>query len=492
MIPQESGISRELTVTDVGAGDLLLEKGDKPREGEAKSDAAGADPRPAAQPPGQPATISCPTCGDSLAASEILWVSRHPELLGDPILGSQEPSRFRPSRFNAAGEAIDAGDLPCHLLACPRCHGIIARPLISGPSVPVDTAARPGSIVHGNTNALSEYLQLVERIRSFLDDAGPQWSGEWSGVAVEYASFCREASERASRCLALLQRGLRSEALHVAECAPSLFAIMPALSVAQFKRWSRTCAVARAPTPPELPDSAAKILEAARDSEQQLGSWLTKHRILALTGAPLPERLGVARALAERDPDNPCWPQCIVELETVLLREIGGRVSRAVEEDDGSALEAIASELSSAAWLAPVAGELRLGVESSLKKHRRTVAFAPMRSTFLQIMAAYNARSYYECASLLSSWNADVDARRIELDPEIWQQLRPVVEWLSDESYSRNASRRLESIQPIVRAHQKLFHRQFATHFALRIGLVIAVLTAVAVAVFLTLSYLSR
>jgi hypothetical protein len=332
----------------------------------------------------------------------------------------------------------------------------------------------------------------VQRIRSFLDDADPQWSGEWSGVAAEYASFCREASERAARCIGLLKRGLRSEALHAAECPPSLFAIMPALSVAQFKRWSRICAVARAPTPPELPDSAAKTLEAARDSEQQLGSWLTKHRILALTGAPLPERLGVARALVERDPDNPCWPQCIVELETALLREIGGKVRRAVEEDDGSALEAIASELSSAAWLAPSAGELRLDVESSLKKYRRTVAFAPMRGPFLQIMAAYNARSYYECVSLVSSWNADVDARRIQLDPEIWRQLRPVVEWLSDESYRRNASRRLESIQPIVRAHQKLFQRQFAANYALRVGLVIAVLTVVAVAVFLILSYLSR
>ena len=75
-------------------------------------------------------TITCPHCWHRFAPDKVLWVSQHAELLGDPIVGPEAQSRFRPSRFNALGEAIDARDMPCQLLACPRCHLIVPRPLV--------------------------------------------------------------------------------------------------------------------------------------------------------------------------------------------------------------------------------------------------------------------------------------------------------------------------------------------------------------------------
>ena len=60
----------------------------------------------------------------------MLWVAQHAELLGDPVLGPEAFARFLPSRFNADGEALDARDMPCQILACPKCHLTIPRALI--------------------------------------------------------------------------------------------------------------------------------------------------------------------------------------------------------------------------------------------------------------------------------------------------------------------------------------------------------------------------
>jgi len=69
--------------------------------------------------------IRCPHCWLRFRSSEIVWVARHEELRGDLVLGGDYFVRFRPSRFNVAGEALDARGMSCQTLACPRCHLVI-------------------------------------------------------------------------------------------------------------------------------------------------------------------------------------------------------------------------------------------------------------------------------------------------------------------------------------------------------------------------------
>lgn len=89
--------------------------------------------------------ITCPHCWHAFEPQEILWVSQHVELMGDPVLGPEAPARFLPSRFNAAGEALDARDMPCQLLACPKCHLTIPRALIETPPIFVSLIGAPAS-----------------------------------------------------------------------------------------------------------------------------------------------------------------------------------------------------------------------------------------------------------------------------------------------------------------------------------------------------------
>jgi hypothetical protein len=57
----------------------------------------------------------------------VLWISRHAELLGDPVVGSDASSRFLPSRFTVDGDALDARGAVCQELACPGCHLSLPR-----------------------------------------------------------------------------------------------------------------------------------------------------------------------------------------------------------------------------------------------------------------------------------------------------------------------------------------------------------------------------
>ena len=52
--------------------------------------------------------ITCPHCWSSFPPDQTLWVAQHPDLAGDPRLGSDHPKRSLPSRFNLQGDALDA------------------------------------------------------------------------------------------------------------------------------------------------------------------------------------------------------------------------------------------------------------------------------------------------------------------------------------------------------------------------------------------------
>ena len=50
--------------------------------------------------------LTCPNCWHTFHPEEVLFISRHPDLLGDSVLGSEEYRRFLPTRFALSGEAL--------------------------------------------------------------------------------------------------------------------------------------------------------------------------------------------------------------------------------------------------------------------------------------------------------------------------------------------------------------------------------------------------
>lgn len=72
----------------------------------------------------------CPYCRAVSDIGDVLSVSVSAALLGDPILGEGEQSRFAPTNFTDNGLAIDAEGGVCTDIACPCCHMSIPNDLL--------------------------------------------------------------------------------------------------------------------------------------------------------------------------------------------------------------------------------------------------------------------------------------------------------------------------------------------------------------------------
>lgn len=74
--------------------------------------------------------ITCVNCWWRFPPEDVLWVSEHQDLLGDPVVGESAPLRFLPSRFDSRGNAIDLRGMTARDIACPRCHLTLPRALL--------------------------------------------------------------------------------------------------------------------------------------------------------------------------------------------------------------------------------------------------------------------------------------------------------------------------------------------------------------------------
>ena len=107
------------------------------------------------------AKLTCPHCWNVFPPDQVLWVSQHSELLGDPVLGVEAAARFRPSRFNARGDALDGRDVPCQTLACPRCHLVLPRAVVEAEPLFISIIGAPAS---GKSHLLASMTWSLRRL----------------------------------------------------------------------------------------------------------------------------------------------------------------------------------------------------------------------------------------------------------------------------------------------------------------------------------------
>ena len=87
----------------------------------------------------------CPYCRTVSDLEDVLSVSVSPGLMGDPVLGESEQSRFLPSQFTGNGLAIDSEGGVCTEIACPRCHMSLPRSLLETPQMVMSVIGAAGA-----------------------------------------------------------------------------------------------------------------------------------------------------------------------------------------------------------------------------------------------------------------------------------------------------------------------------------------------------------
>lgn len=299
-----------------------------------------------------------------------------------------------------------------------------------------------------------DYKQTPELIRSFLaatDAAGQRgWNDETADLATSYSAFCAEANERLRRCAEYLHRGMRSEAVHLAECQPRLIELAESLRLPDPIRWARVCMTHDLPPPPELLTAGLDELQAAFPIEISLEPLLARHRLLALAQAPVRHRLEVARALLAADAENPSWDEDVRLLESARFGEMRAEAKVAFAARNLAALEKLSAELAQHPPRAPLPDDLRDGLARALNAVRLEQARKKLLPLLTELEAARNARNAELVGELLGRWEQTVEAAKVTLPADLLQKIRPVLSWLAAESQRRESAQRLEAIQPII------------------------------------------
>ena len=140
---------------------------------------------------------TCPNCWNDFQVEDVKWVSANEELTGDYRLGSEAPKRFKPSRFDVNGNAIDLRGMSCLELACPHCHLKIPRSVLVFKPLFVSIA---GTQACGKSFFLASMTWQLRK--TLANEFGLQMSdsdGECNAILNEYESqlffsdeeFCR-------------------------------------------------------------------------------------------------------------------------------------------------------------------------------------------------------------------------------------------------------------------------------------------------------------
>src|SRR5262245_42538715 len=148
---------------------------------------------------------------------------------------------------------------------------------------------------------MSDIRRTIELIRASLHSADLTVTGELREAADVYAEACKQANDRLLRCEEMLRQGLREEALRQAELDPDLLQLTDDLNFPERDLWDERLLLNDLNVPSSLNLRAAELLGRAYAEKAPLAELLKQHRLLALARAPLRERVGIVRLLAQAE-----------------------------------------------------------------------------------------------------------------------------------------------------------------------------------------------
>lgn len=269
---------------------------------------------------------------------------------------------------------------------------------------------------------MDDYQRLVDDIRSWLHAPDPARTTALRDLAQDYSEKCRDANQRLRRCDDFLKRGLDSEAIHLAETEPILLDTLAILDFPERPQWEHTVQLQGYPVAPPLRLDVAETLNAAYARLQPLEPLLKQHRRLALTRAPLGERLETLRQLAAEDSGNSAWKEDIATFEKARLQQLEKEVAEAVRDGNTPALNALIRELQQTAWQQPPPDAVL-----------RTIYQPLLETLAADLENAFNANDPRRAMALRDQWLALT--RQLEPDPDslLARRNEKVFRWLSQE-----------------------------------------------------------
>lgn len=263
--------------------------------------------------------------------------------------------------------------------------------------------------------------KALDEIHSFLNADGLILVEHISPVAELYAAACLEANSRLRRCNEYLRLGLMTEAVHFAEIEPNLLDRLALLDFPEQDQWNQFAAEHNFQNAQLLLEIAEALNQAYNDF-QTVKPLLEKHRYLALSRAPMNQRLGIMRQLADYETAAQFWDADIETFEKARFREMQADLRTASLPE----LRELQLELTQTEWAASPPAKLLQQVQSQLN----ALAEDQLQPYFDQLSQAYEENDYESALVPAAEWRRLCSQYNYSERTPLGQQVQPILTWL--------------------------------------------------------------
>jgi hypothetical protein len=292
---------------------------------------------------------------------------------------------------------------------------------------------------------MPDYHQIIDQIRGSVQSSDQTRNERMETLASAYAEACAEVNQRLGRCQWLLQQGLRSEAIQLAEAQPRLLDAVSTLDFPERAVWDELIGIYAMASAPKLLVEAARFLNAAYAEEEPLLDLLTTHRRLSMQRAPLRSRIGVMRKLAAQDPNNMIWVDDLRIFEKARFRQVQVEAAEAVRLNDGIHTGRLLAELQGQTWVEPPPKALVQGLnraDAQLRGHQTRAALADLG---VRLNDAFASHDPIRGRIARQEWIDQTAASPLDPGDPIWNDVSPALRWLEDEDRRVEADRAHEA-----------------------------------------------
>lgn len=250
--------------------------------------------------------------------------------------------------------------------------------------------------------------------------------------AAMYAEACAEVNDRLRNVARLINRGLRSEAIQLAEQEPNLLDTFGLLDFPELPAWREMLVKWGMAEPPNLLVELASDLNRAYAEHQPIEMLLRRHRLLALARAPLAARIKQLRKLVSADPGNDAWQADLEELESTRIKQIDGELKAAVRQGSLPQLTALYTETKNGDWSTPLPDGLAQKVERNYKQAAAVAARAELEKLDQQLNEAHMAFDVAEGKRIREEWVKVLPVAMLAPNDPLLVNAQPALTWLTE------------------------------------------------------------
>lgn len=300
---------------------------------------------------------------------------------------------------------------------------------------------------------MADYHEIVEQIRTAMHAGASVQNGRLAGLASAYADACADAANRLARCHRLLQQGLRTEAIQLAEAHPKLLDTLAVLDFPERPEWDDLVQMHDLAAAPRIPLEPARLLNEAYAEEDPLQDLLRRHRRLALQRAPLRQRIAVLRQLAVQDPNNAIWVDDLRAFEQFRMLEIQDEATEALRQHDAERLGRLVAEVEQSGWIDQPSRPLVLSLRKADAQIKAERSRTELEDIAGRLEEAHNTRDPFRARQARQDWTRLASAISLERDDPLAERVYPALDWLDEQDrIDRENREHQDALDELVRA----------------------------------------